>query len=319
MKSTKASLLILLAIALLSGCGAQSRITGSDSTQGDGSLEDQTQVSEQLAANPDLIDEAVFSADVQAELEFGAGLDGPGGFGGPGGGLRDSLRRPPLRFWRRITSVDRRFEFSYRDTDSTGRPTLAFVTVNKTLRGTFNVAKPPVDSASRPVVVHKRLVDHWVRHLVLHRVDVPGYERPQWRVVGTSGVQITAEAAVTRIASVRVQGAALDTTILDPLAIFRLRRVLSFEAEDSVVVTVTTERNDDVVVLQLRDRHVPFHNNGDNTYSIKLRTGMLRGVHHLGIDALAHGTLFDDAAAYDSQAWILPFVVRPNLLADFGP
>lgn len=318
MKATfQTSLLVLLATTLLSGCGAQNPITGSDPRDDGAAIDDQAQVSGQLAGSPDLIDEAVFSAEVDAEVATDGRRDGPGGMPGPGG-IRDSLRRPPLRFWRRITDVRRSFEFAYRDTDSTGRPTVAFVTVNKVLTGTFNVARPPQDSLSRPVVVRKPLVDHWVRHLVLHRVDVEGFDRPQWRIVGTSGVQITSRAAATRIVSVRIRAGVHDTTIVDPLAIFRLRRVLAFESDDSVSVTVTTLRNDDVVVLQLRDRHVPFRNNGDNTYSFRLRTGMLRGVHHLGINALSRGTLFDDAAAYDSQAWILPFVVRPNELADLG-
>ena len=45
---------------------------------------------------------------------------------------------------------------------------------------------------------------------------------------------------------------------------------------------------------------------------------MLAGVHHLGVNALSRGAIFDDRAPYDSQAWILPYVVRPTELADLG-
>lgn len=323
MRSTwKMSLTVLLATGLLSGCGAQNHVTGSDQPSGGASLEDQAEVSAQLSGNPDMVDESVFEAGLEAEVdgEMGPAIGGPGGIGGDPqvGGGRDSLRRPPLRFWRRITDVRRTFEFSYRDTDSTGRPRIAVVTVNKVLRGTFNVAKPARDSASRPYVVQKRLLDRWVRHVVLNRVDVAGFARPQWRIVGTSGVKITSDAGAARIVSVRVQSGADDTTIVDPLAIFRLRRVLSFDPHDSLLVTVTTLRNDDVLVLQHRDHHLVFRNHGDNTYSLKLRTGEFRGLQHLGVNALAHGTLFDDAHAYDSQAWILPYLVKPNELADAG-
>ena len=33
------------------------------------------------------------------------------------------------------------------------------------------------------------------------------------------------------------------------------------------------------------------------------------GLRHLAVNALSHGTLFDDALPYDSKAWALPFVV----------
>ena len=311
----KGALPVAIAIGILSGCGTQTPISGTGTTSIGGSAEDQAEVSQQLAQNIDLVDEPVFSADVECEVGADLGMSGPGGRPGPGG-RRDSTRRPPLRFWRRITHVDRTFEITYRDTDSTGHPTFADVAVNKRLTGVFVVAMP--ESGQRPRVVQKPLADHWQRRLVLERVRISDADRPQWRIVGTSGVQITSRAAVTRIASIHLEASAWDTTITDPLAIFRLRRVLHFDAGDSIKITVTTQRNDDVVVLQLRDRHVPFKNNGDATYSFTLRTGMLRGVNHLGVNALSHGTLFDAGAAYDSQAWIVPFVVRPTELADWG-
>jgi hypothetical protein len=42
-------------------------------------------------------------------------------------------------------------------------------------------------------------------------------------------------------------------------------------------------------------------------------------VHHLGVNALSHGTLFDDAAPYDSKVWIFPFVMKPTELAEHMP
>jgi hypothetical protein len=304
---------MLLMTGLLAGCGAQNRITGGESGTTTG---EDAEVAAELAQSGELVDEAVFEAGLEAEVDVELAADGRPRQGEPPAGIRDSLRRPPLRFWRRITGVRRSFEFAYRDTDSTGRPVTAEVRVHKTLSGAFFVAMP--ESGQRPVVVRKTLLDHWVRRLVLHRVDVRGLPRPVWRVVGTSGVQITSRPGDTRIVSVRIQGETMDTTVTDPLAIFRLRGVMRLDADDSLRVTVTTLRNDDVVVLQMRDRHLPFRNNGDNTYSFRLRVPRLGGVHHLGINALAHGTLFEARAAYDSQAWILPYVVPPTELADAG-
>lgn len=304
----------LLAAGLLSSCGAGSHPTSvSSDPGGSGSVEDQAEVSDQLARNPELVDEAVFDSADPVEMEgfaFGASLEASA----------DSARRPPLRFWRHITDVRRTFEFSYRDTDSTGRPRIAVVTVNKILSGTFNIARPaPRDSSPvRGIVIQKRLRDLWTRKLVLHRVHIPEWDRPQWRIVGTSGVQITSREAATRIQSLRIQTSDRDTTITDPLALFRLRNVLRIADDDTIRLTVTTLRNDDVVVLQHPRLRRPFHNNGDNSYSIRLPVRFERGVHHLGVNALSHGTLFDNQAPYDSQAWIIPYVVRPTELADPG-
>jgi hypothetical protein len=37
------------------------------------------------------------------------------------------------------------------------------------------------------------------------------------------------------------------------------------------------------------------------------------------VNALSHGTLFDDQAPYDSQAWLLPVVLAPDQVADALP
>lgn len=124
---------MLLATGLLSSCGTQSPPNAVDAGSGASSAE-QAEVAHQVASRPDLVDDAVFEASVEAEVEVSAAE--PGRPAPP-----DSLRRPRLRWWRTITGVRRSFEFAYRDTDSTGRPRLATVTVRKTLTGSFNVAR----------------------------------------------------------------------------------------------------------------------------------------------------------------------------------
>jgi len=32
------------------------------------------------------------------------------------------------------------------------------------------------------------------------------------------------------------------------------------------------------------------------------------------VDAISHGTLYDDTAPYDSQRWVLPYVLAPERL-----
>ena len=261
----------------------------------------------------------------------------------------------PLRFWRSIADVERSYDFAFSDPDSLGNPRRAIVTVTKVLTGSFNIATVVATSdslaADSVMIIHKPLEDHWVRKLLFIRVPHPAEDdstkedgehdntvgdgrsvgssavacgdtsddNEDWRLVGTSGVQVTSKDAQTRIVSLRVQAAGLDTTLTDPLGLFRLRSVLRFDPGTSLTLTVTTLRSDDLVVLLLHRHRVLFTNNGDGTYtgSLQLPSEEDRGdLRHIGVNAFSRGTLFDDQLPYDSQAWILPFMVNPNQMAE---
>lgn len=322
-RNVRNSLLPLVLIAALAGCSKKSgdapnAVTNPGGSAG-GTQMNQAEVSATMAAEPNLVEDGIAEDAMQTTLDSGTPA-----------GATAAIR--PLTFWRRIdpTRTKRTFEFVFADTDSTGQPTTVHVTVHKQLFGTFNILAGPLDtSATAPPrdslnVVHKPLEDHWVRHLLLRRVPVdPTADdddaRPRWRIAATSGVQVTSKGATTNITSLRVQSGALDTTITDPLALFRLRRVLRFGGGSQVTLTLTTGRNDDVALLYLRDRRFRLTNNGDGTYGGTFRAGFFAGVSHFGVNALSHGTLFDDTAPYDSQAWILPYIVDPTQLADYLP
>jgi hypothetical protein len=131
--------------------------------------------------------------------------------------------------------------------------------------------------------------------------------------VGASAVKVAQVGSNTQITSVRVQSASgIDTTIADPLAIFRLPSILRFTPDDSVTVTATTMTSTDVVVLHLIDHRFRMHNNGDNTYTFGWHTGSVSGWRHFGVNAFTRGTLYDDMMPYDSQTWIVPFAVTTD-------
>jgi hypothetical protein len=318
---------LLAATGLLAGCG---KSTPNAPVSGDANSLDQAQVASVVAAEPEVVE------DGQSEAADAASLGALTG-SGPGAGLSGALSAiAPLRFWRVIDNVDRSFEFAFSDPDSAGRPMTAIVTVHKRLTGRFNILTgvPGSDSValdSTNSVVHKPLTDLWVRRILLKRFATSVSTRSAWRVVATSGVKVTSPGATTRIESLRVQAAGLDTTVTDPLRFFFLRRILKLEPGTPVTLTVTTPRNDDVVVLRRVGQRFRFHNNGDGTYSatwlvpdLRLGTGPRPGpgrppVFHFGVDALSHGTLFDDQAPYDSQAWVLPILLAPDQVADALP
>jgi len=284
---------LALAAGMAAGCG-KSGPSEPLSPSGTPTAADVADVNAEVAANADYVDENVYESNDPTRLD-------------PAGPGMAAIR--PLVWWRNIRSVTRRFETEFTNPDSTGRPTMAIVTVHRRLLGSFNILVGD-STASPDSLLRKPLDDHWVRRLLLKRVRTDSTARARWRLVGTSGVQVTSANAVTHIQSVRVQAGALDTTITDPLEMHRLRRVLHLPAGTEVVVTVQTGSEDDVVVFYRWMHRARFHNDGGGAFSFRWTTGAEGGLRHFGVNALSHGTLFDDAAPYDSQAWLFPFVVH---------
>jgi len=304
MRVTRRWILAVPLWALLSiGCGSKDPMMAPTS----GETEARQTASDELTRHPELVEDGLYEIQTQSQTEVS--------------GVAAAIN--PLFFWRDIRHVERRYEYAFADTDSTGQPTTAIVTVHKRLAGQFNVVAGDPGSEGFPgdaSVVHKPLRDHWVRRVLLKRVErMDGRDRRPWRVVAVSGVEITSRDAQTRLQSIRVQSGDLDTTIANPLAFWRLRRLVHLEPDATVTLTATTSASDDVVILYIRDRRARFHNNGDGTHTITWTVRALEGLRHLGVNALSHDTLFDDEAPYDSQTWILPYVVDPTELAEMAP
>ena len=303
-------LALLLGMLALAGCSKNNPTSANGINPGSVPSMDQALVTTTIDAQSALVDDGL--ADSPLETTFDAG-----------GGLT-AIR--PLAWWRNITSVKRDFEFTFSDPDTNGRPTMAQVKVMKTLLGSLNIrglaeitGSNPPDSAH--LIIRKPLEDHWLRYVELKRTRIEGEDGEAiWRIVAASGVQVTAKDATTEIKSLRIQDGAIDTTLTDPLALVRLRGVLRFPPETMVTLTVTTGRNDDAVYLHRGDGRFRLANNGDDTYSGTFRSGLfMMGIHHFGVDALSHGTLFDDVAPYDSQRWFFPFVFEPMVVAETMP
>lgn len=283
---------LALAGALVAGCG-KSGPSEPGNASATPNAEDVSQVNAVVSANSGYVDENVYESNDPARLEAA-------------GSATAAIR--PLYWWRAIRSVTRRFETQFLDPDSTGRPTTAIVTVHKRLLGSFNILVG--DSITSPdSLLRKPLDDRWERRLMLKRVRSDGTDGSLWRLVGTSGVEVTSAGAVTAIQSVRVQAGVLDTTVTDPLELHRLRRVLLIPTGTEVTVTVTTASAGDIVLFYRWMHRARCHNNGDGTFTFRWTTGTEGGLRHFGVNALSRGTLFDDAAPYDSNAWLFPFVV----------
>jgi hypothetical protein len=288
---------LVLAIAAISGCSKSTKPTsllGSSGGNNGATAVDIAQTNDAVAASPGLINEDQYTTSAQMPMVLG------------GGGL-SAIR--PIYWWRTIDSTERVVTFVYGNPDSTGRPTTAVATVHKHFTGKFNIVAGDTGTVGRPADSTLRIV------LMLQRFLVPASERDTvphfvWRVVGTSGVTVTSANATTQILSMRVQAGAIDTTITDPLQLRRLHRILWLPVSAPVTVTVNTGRASDIVVLYHGFERSRFTSNGDGTFTKTFTDPDFPGLRHFGVNAFSNGTLMDDVAPYDSQAWVLPFGVR---------
>lgn len=289
------SLASLALVVALAGC---SQSPTSPAPVNNGSL-DRAAVSAALAADPQFASDSLLDVGTDPTL-FSAGRVG----------AMPKAQARPRMWWRSITSSTATFTVVFADSDSTGRPRRADVTVTRHLLGTFNFYQPlandsmQLDSAN---VIHKPLDETWVRHLRLRRLPVPGTNVRAWFVTGASAAVSTSNPATEQILSVRLQATNVDTTITDPAALWSVGQHAHVAPGDSVTITATTTHTDDQVFCYWHDRRERFTSNGDGTYTFKLRLPPMETVRwrFLGVNAISHGTMFDDLAPYDSQAWVL--------------
>lgn len=299
----------VLAVAVIAGCSDNGVRPVADNTS------DQATITGTLAMAPDLLNDGLYDTDAQASLA--ASLRGA-----HAAGSATPVELEPFFFWRTITRRAPSFEFAFADTDTTGLPTTAVVTLRRHFTGTFNIVPRDPNNPDLPDtqnIIHKPLDDLWVRRFLMKRVRVTPTDRALWKLAASTAVEVTSKDATTQITSIRVQTASKDITLTDPDAFIYLRRVLRFEPSDLVTLTVTTPRTDDVVLLYHQLDRERFLNNGDGTYTKTFSAGSFLGWRHFGVNALSHATLYDHAAPYDSKAWIFPFVIVGGPDVDYLP
>jgi hypothetical protein len=225
----------------------------------------------------------------------------------------------PVTFWRDVQTATHDFSIAFADTDDTGYPTTAVVTVSWDFAGTLNIVETG-GGLDHPI--QKPFSDHWVRNVLMKRLpsNMDGIGHHDWRIAGISGVDVTSPSATTQITSVNLHDdSGLDTTLTDPLVITHLHDLMRFPSGDSITVTVTTGRDGDVVLLYHADHRERMANLGGGMYSAVLPAGEIAGWRHFAVNALSNGTLYDDTVAYDSKAWIFPYVISTTAPVDYVP
>ena len=171
--SRRRTFAIPLLALLLAGCGSRGQVMA----PGSGDSMAQSTAADEVGRHPELIEDSVYETQTQAQTQAQASA---------AEGISATI--DPLFFWREILRVQRTVTFAFSDTDSTGQPTRAVVTVHKRLSGSFNVlARDPGSADTTAHVIRKPLHDHWVRRILLRRVERLERENRPWRIAAVSG------------------------------------------------------------------------------------------------------------------------------------
>lgn len=134
-----------------------------------------------------------------------------------------------------------------------------------------------------------------------------------WELVGLSGFVAASDTCTVSIDWMRVQGADVDTTITDPLALIPVPGgIPTFDVGDEITVSVAGPSEDDVVVLHTR--HLRARLVFDGSAFTGSWTVLHPGPHTVWVEAIAHGTLYDSEHPDDTLVWGLPYDVAGEII-----
>jgi hypothetical protein len=317
----------LLLGLLLAGCSTSTNPVATNDTGGTSSAAQYAGtagVTSEAAAISEEFDVSAYEdgAEAKAELDASFSLT-------PGLPVPDTAIDPALWF-RTIRTHDRRYvvEFDHPDTNTV----VAHVRIVDRLKGSFNVVtkRDTIDgNVTERRIISKPLADTSVRKAVFrrHRIVRDGDDAAadredaedgyrdgwsRWKLVAISGHEVTSDDGTRTIQSVRIQAGDVDVTVTNPLELLRVRSEL-IHVPPGTPVHVTAQTGDptDVVVLYTRwgrQRMRPAEGGG---FEGRFPAPLELGLRHFAVNAIAHGTIYDDVAPYDSKAWGIPFIVGP--------
>lgn len=326
MKHSIALLAPLAGLLVLAGCGQQSP-TANSLNDPAAQYASPAGVQSQTQAMPDEFETTTYDDGGGAKSD----MTDPS-FALVQGGAQTDAAITPAFWFRQIRTHDRHIDVQFERPDS--MTVLARVHITDRLTGTFNVVTRP-DTIDGQITerswIKKPLADTAVRNAVFARRKMndtdPTDEAEDradgfrdgwspWRLVATSGVEISSDGGTRAIQSVRLQSGDVDVTVTDPLALVRRPDLTRIPPGAPVHVTAVTGDPTDVVVLYARwgrMRMRPGANPGE--FEGRFLAPADGGLRHIAVNALSHGTLFEDNGPYDSKAWGIPFVVGAPAIA----
>ena len=319
---------LALALLALAGCGKTGSVLTSGGPGPGGSdpaayVTPQV-VAAQVTAEPSTFEYLTYDDGDAPKSDMSAGAV-PSPLGVQGTGAVTDAEIQPAFWFRHIREHSRTFEvqFDHPDSDTT----LARVRVTDRLLGSFNIVTLDTTGTGEILrhLISKPLGDTGHRRAIFERHRIHGDDDAartedmedgyrdgwsRWHLVALSGAEITSDNGTRTIESVRLQSGDVDVTITDPLELQRFPGgLVHLPPAVPVMITVKTGAPDDVAVLYARWGRMRLHPQQDGSYVGRFLTPALGGLRHIAVNALSHGTLYDDVAPYDSKAWGIPFVV----------
>jgi len=320
MKRTDILLALTSGLIVLAGCGSQNPMSNTTSDPA-AQYASASGVDAQVQSAPDDFETTTYDDGSAAKPDMADAPAATSQFGTP---VTDTAIQPAFWF-RHIATHERHIDITFDHPDTS--TVVANVKVTDRLLGTFNVITRP-DTVSGTITsaqwIKKPLADTALRfaRFVRHKVSPTAADAEQedaedgfrdgwsaWHLVGLSGHQITSDNGTRRIVSVRIQASTFDSTYTDPLALEDRASIAKIPAGTPVTVTATTGDPTDVVVLYTRWGRRRMHVVSPGVYQAAFLSSFEGGLRHVAVNALSHGTLFDDAGPYDSLVWGLPLVV----------
>ena len=316
MRSRLATVVPLAALIafVTSGCGGKSSTSPSTTQAGD-----QGQVAAVISTAATLTDDGLDEDPSRVPASITSGDFQWGVLSDPS--ATQALIRP-FAWWQNVTQITPTLTFAFADTDGTGRPTSCIVTISKHMTGSLVVIPTSATDTTQADSSHtviKQLDKTLIRKIKLSRLLI-GVVRV-WKVTQVTGAYVSTVSPQTDLMSLHIQSSSgVDTTITDPLQWFSLRHVLTFTANDTVTVTATTSRTNDPVFIHRWDWRHRLRNNLDGTYTFSWVTSAWGGWRWFGIQAMSHGSIYDDTLPFDMVAWHFPFrVVGGQPPVDYYP
>jgi len=305
---------LFLVVILASGCGGKSSTSPSSTQAGD-----QGQVAAVLSAASTLTDDGLDEDPSRVGASVTAGDLQMGEISDPS--ATEALIRP-FAWWQNVTQITPTLTLAFADTDGTGRPTSCVVTITKHMTGSLIVIPASATDTTQADSSHsisKPLDKTLTREIKLSRLLI-GTER-LWKVTQVTGAFVATQSPQTNLESLHIHtSSGVDTTLYSPLQWFSLRHVLTFAPNDTVTVTATTSHTNDPVFIHRWDWRHRLRNNLDGTYTFSWVTSAWGGWRWFGIQAMSHGSIYDDTLPFDMEAWHFPFrVVGGQPPVDYFP
>lgn len=321
MKRTDILLALSAGLLVLAGCGSQNPVANSR-TDPAAQYASAAGVQTQVQSAPDDFETTTYDDGSAAKPDMADATAPTSKFGLP---VAEAAIQPAFWF-RHITQHERHIDVTFDHPDTA--TVVANVKVTDRLLGTFNVITRP-DTVDGQITqsqwIRKPLADtalryaRFVRHKVAATAEGEDEDREDgfrdgwspWRLNALSGHEITSDNGTRQIQSVRIQAGAFDSTYMDPLVLEDRASIAKIPGGTPVTVTATTPDPTDVLVLYTRWGRQRMHPVSPGVWQGTFLSAFDGGLRHVAVNALSHGTLFDDAGPYDSLVWGIPLVVVP--------